>query len=178
MTNLPLRCPVCREPMVRVDARGHYGTKIPVETCPACRGFWLDAIEPVSLGHQAVVDLEGDADFAEIQTAPRDDYRPCPVCNVALHESTGGGLPEGLRVDACPTCRGMWFDRGELLVYKSALEAKRKHNQQDELERVRERAFRRQPQAKPALGGLGARISPWSGAAPAIAALLDLLDKP
>jgi Zn-finger nucleic acid-binding protein len=44
----------------------------------------------------------------------------CPVCAVALAMSTR----EGVEIDYCPTCRGVWLDRGELdkIVERSARE--------------------------------------------------------
>lgn len=34
----------------------------------------------------------------------------CPVCNVALMMSDRNGI----EIDYCPQCRGVWLDRGEL----------------------------------------------------------------
>ncbi len=34
----------------------------------------------------------------------------CPVCNVALVMSDRNGI----EIDYCPQCRGVWLDRGEL----------------------------------------------------------------
>jgi Zn-finger nucleic acid-binding protein len=34
----------------------------------------------------------------------------CPVCNVPLSISSR----EGVEIDFCPQCRGVWLDRGEL----------------------------------------------------------------
>ena len=34
----------------------------------------------------------------------------CPVCNVPLSISSR----EGVEIDFCPDCRGVWLDRGEL----------------------------------------------------------------
>ncbi len=35
---------------------------------------------------------------------------PCPVCRVALVMSER----QGVEIDYCPQCRGVWLDRGEL----------------------------------------------------------------
>lgn len=42
----------------------------------------------------------------------------CPVCDVALSISSR----EGIEIDFCPQCRGVWLDRGELdkIVARSA----------------------------------------------------------
>ena len=34
----------------------------------------------------------------------------CPVCKVGLHMSDR----QGVEIDYCPQCRGVWLDRGEL----------------------------------------------------------------
>lgn len=34
----------------------------------------------------------------------------CPLCNVALKMSAR----QGIEIDYCPKCRGVWLDRGEL----------------------------------------------------------------
>jgi uncharacterized protein len=34
----------------------------------------------------------------------------CPVCNISLNLSER----QGVEIDYCPQCRGVWLDRGEL----------------------------------------------------------------
>ncbi|MGH6616369.1 zf-TFIIB domain-containing protein [Sphingomonas sp.] len=43
---------------------------------------------------------------------------PCPVCRSELMPSER----QGIEIDSCPTCRGVWLDRGELdkIVERSA----------------------------------------------------------
>jgi Zn-finger nucleic acid-binding protein len=45
----------------------------------------------------------------------------CPSCNVALVMSER----QGIEIDYCPECRGIWLDRGELdkIIERSANEA-------------------------------------------------------
>jgi uncharacterized protein len=45
----------------------------------------------------------------------------CPACNVALVMSER----QGIEIDYCPECRGIWLDRGELdkIIQRSATEA-------------------------------------------------------
>lgn len=42
----------------------------------------------------------------------------CPVCNVALTMTER----QGVEIDYCPRCRGVWLDRGELdkIIERSA----------------------------------------------------------
>lgn len=46
---------------------------------------------------------------------------PCPVCTVPLVMSDR----QGVEIDYCPQCRGVWLDRGELdkIIERSAREA-------------------------------------------------------
>ena len=43
---------------------------------------------------------------------------PCPVCKVALTMTDR----QGIEIDYCPQCRGVWLDRGELdkIIERSA----------------------------------------------------------
>ena len=44
----------------------------------------------------------------------------CPICNVSLVMSER----QGVEIDYCPQCRGVWLDRGELdkIIERSPLE--------------------------------------------------------
>jgi Zn-finger nucleic acid-binding protein len=46
---------------------------------------------------------------------------PCPVCKIPLVMSDR----QGVEIDYCPQCRGVWLDRGELdkIIERSAQEA-------------------------------------------------------
>jgi Zn-finger nucleic acid-binding protein len=46
----------------------------------------------------------------------------CPVCAVQLIMSER----QGIEIDYCPTCRGVWLDRGELdkIIERSSIERK------------------------------------------------------
>lgn len=45
----------------------------------------------------------------------------CPICCIALQMSERNGI----EIDYCPKCRGVWLDRGEIdkMLEKSALPA-------------------------------------------------------
>jgi len=45
-----------------------------------------------------------------VQNEKGEDDMNCPVCNVALVMSER----QGVEIDYCPQCRGVWLDRGEL----------------------------------------------------------------
>jgi hypothetical protein len=41
---------------------------------------------------------------------PEDSRMKCPHCQVTLHMTHR----DGIEIDYCPDCRGVWLDRGEL----------------------------------------------------------------
>lgn len=41
---------------------------------------------------------------------PTSTSMPCPVCHVSLTISER----QGVEIDYCPQCRGVWLDRGEI----------------------------------------------------------------
>lgn len=62
----------------------------------------------------------------------------CPTCNVALVMSER----QGIEIDYCPQCRGIWLDRGELdkIIERSAAPV-----QGDTLQPSSDRAHSRDP---------------------------------
>lgn len=58
----------------------------------------------------------------------------CPVCNVDLVMSER----QGVEIDYCPQCRGVWLDRGELdkIIERSNQEMPRRNDSYSEAPRV------------------------------------------
>jgi Zn-finger nucleic acid-binding protein len=56
--------------------------------------------------------------FGEVLMEPRHAGMLCPVCRVDLVMSDR----QGIEIDYCPKCRGVWLDRGELdkIIEKTA----------------------------------------------------------
>jgi len=69
-------------------------------------------------------------DASQQGPAPSPTGLPCPVCRVDLVMSER----QGIEIDYCPECRGVWLDRGEL-------------------DKIIERAAAEQPAAPGFLGG-------------------------
>ncbi len=138
-----LRCPKCRGAMERRKARSHYGVPLVIFQCPDCSGLWVDRETVTAISRDSALEVESDVRIEEISTAPRNMAAFCPRCETYLVEQTGGGLPKGLRIDYCTTCHGYWFDKGELMIYKTYQEEKRKRfrESEEEKETVRESAF-------------------------------------
>lgn len=73
-----------------------------------------------------------------LATIPNEDrYMDCPVCsNVRLVMSER----QGIEIDYCPNCRGVWLDRGELdkIIDKSTEGAPQPIQRQERDDRYRE----------------------------------------
>ncbi len=137
-----LRCPKCRVQMKQREGKGHYGATLFIFQCPECQGSWVDGEVVTALSHDSAIEAEAEVDLAEISTEPREIAMLCARCGVNLMEQSGGGLPEGLRVDYCKSCNGFWFDKGELMLYKGHIENKRKKFKEREEEKRKKRVQR------------------------------------
>jgi Zn-finger nucleic acid-binding protein len=122
-------CPVClgaRLEKTRVGARG----ELVLDSCRRCGGIWFELGEVQKLKRyrpQTLWDrvrlrdepfrMQCHACHAPMDrnaaTCPACDWRnaiECPVCERAMDVHTH----EGLRLDTCRNCKGVWFDHVEL----------------------------------------------------------------
>jgi Zn-finger nucleic acid-binding protein len=122
-------CPVClgvRLEKTRVGTRG----ELVLDSCRRCGGIWFELGEVQRLKRfrpQTLWDRVGlrDEPFRmqchachapmdrNAATCPACDWRNtinCPVCDRVMETHTH----EGLRLDTCRNCRGVWFDHVEL----------------------------------------------------------------
>ena len=116
--------------MKQREGKGHYGAKLSVFQCPECSGLWVDGEVVVALSHDSALAVEDHVEFEEISMEPRELRVFCPRCEAPLMEQSGGRLPKGLHIDFCNGCHGYWFDKGELMIYKSYLEKRRQTSRQ------------------------------------------------
>ena len=145
-----LRCPICRGLMKDREAEGHYGARHIIFQCPECSGIWVDGEVGARVTRDSALKIEAAIDFEEISTEPREIAAACPRCQIHLMEQAGGGLPEGLHIDYCQKCHGFWFDKGELMIYKSYQEKKRQNLKKREASKGRPKS----PLSASATGGL------------------------
>ncbi|RJP71148.1 MAG: hypothetical protein C4532_08335 [Candidatus Abyssobacteria bacterium SURF_17] len=137
--------------MTAREATSHYGTKLSVFQCAECSGIWVDRDVAFSLSRDSALAVETDVELEEISTTAREVPLFCPRCEVYLTEQGGGTLPKGLRIDYCTTCHGFWFDKGELMIYKSFLEEKRQKSREklkleEEEQRMRRERLKQSPE--------------------------------
>jgi Zn-finger nucleic acid-binding protein len=68
-----------------------------------------------------------------VQNEKGEDDMNCPVCNIALVMSER----QGVEIDYCPQCRGVWLDRGELdkIVERSTSETSQRPSRESDYDR-------------------------------------------
>ena len=95
---------------------------VEVDRCPTCGGIWLDHGELEQLQSTVERDYSEElerppiddvaAAFARAHASVADN-RDCPQCDVPM-EQREHGYTSQVMVDTCPSCQGVWLDRGEL----------------------------------------------------------------
>lgn len=82
-------------------------SKVLVDTCPTCQGTFLDSMELARV-------LGMSRDLA-VERLVLHDIPPlrCPGCQARMLSQWFSQARE-VMIDACPACRGVWLDGGEL----------------------------------------------------------------
>lgn len=64
----------------------------------------------------------------------------CPICSIDLMM----GDREGIEIDYCPKCRGIWLDRGELdkIIERSVSRGTNEEEYRDDHEHKKRRSWR------------------------------------
>jgi Zn-finger nucleic acid-binding protein len=122
-----LACPVCPErPVLRpLDLQG--SLRVPLRRCDGCHGVWTDA-ETAAIAsdhfhesHYAMRPGHGRQGCRGCSTFFAEPRRECPRCHAnqdlrcpSCTENMRLVEIAGVTLDVCLSCRGVWFDRGEL----------------------------------------------------------------
>ena len=85
-----------------------------IEGCNGCGGVWFANSELNAIARTQASQLKALDELFTARYEPRDEGRKnCPKCSVALFEFEFAHSP-GIKLDGCPTCKGIWMDDGEL----------------------------------------------------------------
>lgn len=113
----PNACPRCHETLVQAKLVGRE-----LRACRACGGIWLgtDVFRDLmqSVPHRLSA---ADTKFPNLIGVGWSRVAPkrCPQCGQALAEAPVKGV-DGVNVDRCMQCDGVWFDDGELAAVVAA----------------------------------------------------------
>lgn len=99
LRQIPERCPSCSSRMRTVAIRG-----VEVDRCETCGGIWLDREELQTISQRTLT----------VQRRGELTTRQCPRCELAL-ESAALTEIDGLSVESCTHCDGVFLDAGELV---------------------------------------------------------------
>jgi Zn-finger nucleic acid-binding protein len=99
-----LCCPRCQTELVRRFYKG----MIEVDSCPECRGMWLDLDE---LDRLEDVVFDDDAHKGSLVHHLHAARCCCPQCGVEMQEFEYRMYD--LHLDLCPERHGFWLDGGE-----------------------------------------------------------------
>ena len=100
-----MKCPKCQTPLVKKFYKG----MLEVDSCPNCRGMWLDFAEL-----DALEDVAFDDDPRKGSLVHRETVTdcPCPVCGENMQEFQYRLY--SLKLDLCAAHdHGFWLDAGE-----------------------------------------------------------------
>ncbi|MFC1679552.1 zf-TFIIB domain-containing protein [Elusimicrobiota bacterium] len=104
--NRRLACPVCDKQM---DEFEYLQMGLYLDRCPEDHGVYFDRAE---LEKMQIMVERTTLGMSDRPSVPKAGPRCCPHCNIELSHRTY----EGVNVDECGGCGGMWCDTGELDV--------------------------------------------------------------
>lgn len=131
-----------------------------VDGCNGCGGVWFDNRELGTIAQAQSADLKSLEDrFLPGAAAVTAGDMTCPVCNVLLFEFEFKHSP-GIKLDACPQCRGIWADDGELQAIHDRVMLSLA---QTATARPTERAMTTRQKARQAVSFLASRNCPTCG---------------
>ena len=86
-----------------------------VDYCPICQSFWLDGGEFEQALKGEKFDVEKAFHDAKSETKTEGKLRQsvyfCPKCRTGSIKAV---TRNGVKLDQCDLCSGLWFDEGEL----------------------------------------------------------------
>lgn len=112
-------CPQCGTALLAARVQSHYGDPFVVEQCPSCRGLWFDPREHLRI-HKDIVPLLDPGVSPEHGTTPSiNTPLHCPKDGAELTTFRDLNVPNEIILELCPTCTGLWFNRGEYAAYRA-----------------------------------------------------------
>jgi Zn-finger nucleic acid-binding protein len=104
-----MKCPLCKIEMGKKTGGG-----VEVDACNKCKGIWFEKDELRKAKDSADKDINWmDFEIWKHKDKFKADPRKlaCPKCNLTLVAINYGHT--NIEIDYCPTCAGIWLDRGE-----------------------------------------------------------------
>jgi Zn-finger nucleic acid-binding protein len=114
-------CPNDGAAMRPVSINSHYGQPMTVDQCEKCGGIWFDESELFRAGRGEAEKIEALNTEAFITPSQAENLvLACPRDQVQLFRFTDKHFPESIILERCPTCHGIWLNRGDFSRYQKA----------------------------------------------------------
>jgi len=102
-----------------VKSSAALGRVVVLDQCPSCGGIWFDQWELYQTDDREVEKLDPvDANALRLPVPLSEKAPLCPKCNNALSRFTDPLLPSDAHILRCPSCQGLWLNRGEFRKFK------------------------------------------------------------
>jgi Zn-finger nucleic acid-binding protein len=106
-------CPKCRPEQMKEETF----SGITIDRCPVCKGIYLDKGELDALLAKKLGPAVDQFAFTATSDVMDAVSGTCPRCNQEMEPVVG---PEGIRVDQCMKCEGVFLEQGELATLQLA----------------------------------------------------------
>lgn len=115
-----MKCPNCKHELNSLTTHSHHDAKVEIDQCPHCGGMWFDGMELYLVKHglAEVIDIIDRGKLAKLE--PTLTVLNCPRDNTVLKLFADRSFPKNIQIEYCPTCSGLWFNRGEFVDFQIA----------------------------------------------------------
>jgi Zn-finger nucleic acid-binding protein len=112
-------CPNDRTEMRQVKIVGHYGRTIFVDQCKQCGGIWFDEAELFRAKQGEAEEIEMlDTGNLRAPATIENSTLICPRDDAKMHRFTDRYFPQDIVLVRCPSCQGIWLNRGMFTKYQ------------------------------------------------------------
>ena len=132
-------CPNDNSQMRQVKIVSHYGGPIFVDQCERCGGIWLDESELFRAKQGEAEKIEAlNTEMLLTPSTIENSTLFCPRDQGAMHRFTDKYFPQHIVLVRCPSCHGIWLNRGTFTKYqqfRQKLMPKKKSPEDERLEK-------------------------------------------
>jgi Zn-finger nucleic acid-binding protein len=112
-------CPVDKIEMHRVKIVSHYGQPVELDQCESCGGIWYDKAELFRAKQGEAEKIEAlNTRILKNPAMIGNSRLICPRDQTVLYRFTDKYFPQDIILARCPTCEGIWLNRGLFTRYQ------------------------------------------------------------
>jgi Zn-finger nucleic acid-binding protein len=117
-------CPDCQHELIEVSFDSEKAGKIHCWYCSNCGGAFFEhwdsnLLSLTDIKQELARLFKQDEEVITINQTPS-----CPMDTTVMNPIVSAAVPAGIKIFFCPTCRGNWFPKGELVKFKMEQEGK------------------------------------------------------